>query len=84
MKQLNKSQLNEIGRIEEAQWNILWTILENATVIEIDNAIRPDITADVRAHACGRVEAIKDLQMVLKSERNEALVRLGKITNVRD
>jgi hypothetical protein len=84
MKQLNKSQLNELGRIEEAQWDIICTILDNAAIIEIDNAIRPEITADVRAHACGKIEAIKDIQMVLKTERKEALVRLGKITNVRD
>jgi hypothetical protein len=84
MIKLNKSQLNELGRIDEGEWNIICAILENAAIIEIDNAIRSDIPSDQRAHACGKVEAIKDLQMVLKSERTEALVRLGKILQPND
>lgn len=84
MKQLNKSQLNELGKIEEHHWDIVSTIINNAIIIETDNAIRADILADQRAHACGKVEALKDLAMVLKSERQDALVRLGKILKTDD
>jgi hypothetical protein len=84
MKTLNKSQLNELGRIEEKGWEIVTAIVENAIIIETDNAIRYDIPADQRAHACGKVEALKDLAMVLKSERGEALVRLGRILKTDD
>lgn len=79
MKTLNKSQLNCLGQIDEDGWLVICSIFENASSIETDNAIRFDIPADQRAHACGKVEAIKDLLMVLKSERHDALVRLGRI-----
>lgn len=81
MKTLNKSQLNEIGRIDDKAWDVISSIVDNAIIIETDNAIRYDIPTDQRAHACGKVEALKDLAMVLKSERSEALVRLGRILN---
>ena len=84
MKSLNKSQLNELGKINDQHWALVSTIIDNAIIIETDNAIRFDIPADQRAHACGKVEALKDLAMVLKSERSEALVRLGKILKVDD
>jgi len=78
-KHLNKSQLNELARIEDSEWNIVSTIFENAIELEVNNAIRYDIPADQRAHACGRAEAIQDLLIVLKSERQEAFVRLGRL-----
>ena len=84
MKTLNKSQLNEFGKIDEQHWALVTAIIDNAIIIETDNAIRFDIPADQRAHACGKVEALKDLAMVLKNERSEALVRLGKILKVDD
>lgn len=76
---INKSQLNELGRIEDSEWNIVCTIFNNAIDLEVANAVRYDIPADQRAHACGRAEAIQDLLMVLKSERQEAFVRLGRL-----
>jgi hypothetical protein len=79
MKPLNKSQLNCLGQIDEDAWLVICSVFDNASNIETDNAIRFDIPVDQRAHACGKVEAIKDLLMVLKSERHDAMVRLGRI-----
>jgi hypothetical protein len=78
-KPLNKSQLNELARIDDSEWNILSTIFDNAIDLEVSNAIRYDIPAEQRAHACGRAEALQDLLIVLKSERQEAFVRLGRL-----
>jgi hypothetical protein len=77
--QLNKSQLNELAKIDDSEWNILTTIFDNAVDLEVTNAVRYDIVAEQRAHACGRAEAIQDLLMVLKSERQEAFIRLGRL-----
>ena len=77
--QLNKSQLNELAKIDDSEWNILTTIFDNAVDLEVTNAVRYDIPAEQRAHACGRAEAIQDLLMVLKSERQEAFIRLGRL-----
>jgi hypothetical protein len=77
--QLNKSQLNELAKIDDSEWNILTTIFDNAVDLEVTNAVRYDLVAEQRAHACGRAEAIQDLLMVLKSERQEAFIRLGRL-----
>jgi hypothetical protein len=68
-----------LARIDDSEWNILSTIFDNAIDLEVSNAIRYDIPAEQRAHACGRAEALQDLLIVLKSERQEAFVRLGRL-----
>jgi hypothetical protein len=58
---------------DDELWNHIMFILDENIETEGDSAIGVNLTGELRVHACGRTEALKDLKRTLNEQRNTAL-----------